>query len=64
MYNKLLRSIPELALDVLEDRGRPEFVEASGACSKGLPLIVKELMAHLNGKEWLQIEYKIHGAKM
>jgi hypothetical protein len=53
-----------LALEVVEDRGEPEFAGASGACSKGLPLIVKELMAHLNGKEWLQIQYKIHGAKM
>jgi hypothetical protein len=64
MQNKQSRCIPELALEVVEDRGTPEFAGASGACSKGLPLIVKELMAHLNGKEWLQIQYKIHGAKM
>lgn len=44
------RSIPELALEVVELRGAPEFAGASGACSEGLPLRVKELMAHLHGK--------------
>lgn len=28
-----------------------EFAEATGACSEGLPLSVKELMAHLHGND-------------
>ena len=49
--DKQSRCIPELALEVVEDRGTPEFAGASGACSEGLPLLVKELMAHLSEKK-------------
>jgi hypothetical protein len=64
MQNKQSRCIPELALEVVEDRGTPEFAGASGACSEGLPLLVKEIMAHLNDKKWFQIKYKIHGVRL
>lgn len=35
-------------MDAVDVRGVPEFAEATGAWSKGLPLSVKELMAHLH----------------
>ena len=40
--------VPELAFEVVEDRGALVFTGASGACSEGLPLRVKELIAHLH----------------
>jgi hypothetical protein len=40
--------LPELALEEVEVRGALEVTEASGACSEGFPLRVKELMAHLH----------------
>lgn len=40
--------LPELAFELVEARGALELAEASGACSEGLPLRVKELMAHLD----------------
>lgn len=44
---KCVRCIPELALEAVELRGAPEFIGGSEACSDGLPLRVKELIAHL-----------------
>lgn len=41
-------SLPELSFEVVEDRGALVFTGASGACSEGLPLRVKELIAHLD----------------
>lgn len=45
---KQSRDIPELALETTGERGTLELAEASGICSEGLPLCVKELMAHLH----------------
>lgn len=40
-------SIPELESDVVEVKDKAEFTGGSGACSDGLPLRVRELMAQL-----------------
>lgn len=46
--SKLSRCVPELALEVVSVRDVLIFTGASGACSEGLPLRVKELIAHLH----------------
>lgn len=40
--------IPELALEVVEDRGALGFTGASDAWSEGFPFRVNELIAHLH----------------
>ena len=40
--------MPELSFELAEARGALELAGASGACSEGLLLRVKELMAHLH----------------
>lgn len=53
------RCIPELVLEVVEVKGVMEFAEATDACSEGLPLSVKELMAHLHGNDnWVNAKFK------
>lgn len=51
-----LRCVPELALEVWVDSCLLVVTGARGACSEGLPLRVKELIAHLHGigKYWTQ----------
>lgn len=45
---KCYQCVPELALEVVEEMGALVFTGASEACSEGLPLRVKELIAHLH----------------
>ena len=46
-------------MEIAEVRGALEFSEATGVCSEGLPLSVKELMAHLHHNCHIQCQNEI-----
>jgi hypothetical protein len=55
----LSNCLPELASEEVEVRGTLEVTEASEACSEGLPLSVKELMAHLHRYHEFQVNSEV-----